>query len=227
MVRYTSKLLPELEYFVKGENPKLLIHSGTHGDEYEIIDIVKDCVEKYKNNLPDFIFVPIVSPSAVMNKTRINGNRHDLNRIFFSDSTDIEVLENIKILNGHKFDLFVSFHEDPEFHDYYVYDEGLGLEESKRVLEHNKKIKGLGINLLNGVDDPNDSHLGTHFVEGYKKFVVAKDIKKTGMISSWAISEGITVETLVPEIPGKLKLIQKSLIIDTFFRDVLKIENNQ
>ena len=58
MKRKVSVRLPSFEYFIKGKNPKLLIHSGTHGDEFEVIDIVKKCVLKYEDKLPDFVFVP-------------------------------------------------------------------------------------------------------------------------------------------------------------------------
>lgn len=227
MIRKTSDILPELEYFVKGNNPKLLIHCGTHGDEFESIDIVKKYVEKYEVNLPDFVFVPVVSPSAVKSRTRFNKNGKDLNRIFFSDSTEIEVRENANILDNYKFDLMVSFHEDPENDSYYIYDEGLDINESVRVLAHNQKIKQLGMKLLNGVDDPNDPHLGHKFVDGYNKLVIPKDYKNNGMATVWAIAEKKTKNSLTAEIPGKLSIKQKEIIVDTFFRDVLKTEESQ
>lgn len=221
MVQKVSELLPSFHYFVKGENPKLLIHSGTHGDEYEVIDIVKKCVLKYEGKLPDFVYVPVVSPSAVGAKTRMNNNGSDLNRIFFSDSDDIEVQENIKAIKDYKFDLMVSFHEDPELPFYYIYDEGTDKNETEKVIKHNQKLQSMGINLLNDVDDPNDPILGIEFVNGYRKFVVSDEFKNSGMITSWAISNNIVKDTLVPEIPGKADLKQKELIIDSFFTDIL------
>lgn len=221
MVKKTSKILPDFHYFVKGNNPKLLIHSGTHGDEYEVIDIVKKCIEKYEDKLPDFVFVPYVSPSAVSSKTRMNNNGSDLNRIFFSDSKDFEVQENIKAIKDYKFDLFVSFHEDPELPFYYIYDEGKNLAETARVINHNQKLQSLGVNLLNGIDDPEDPTLGAEFTNGYRKFAVSKEFKNSGMITSWAIINDIVNDTLVPEIPGKADLKTKELIVDTFFRDIL------
>lgn len=221
MQRKISKILPGFEYFEKGTNPKLLIHSGTHGDEFEVIQFVKEAVEKYEDRLPDFIFVPVVSPSAVSMKTRSNNNGKDLNRIFFSDSKDFEVIENIKIIKNHKFDFCITFHEDPEYFDYYIYDEGTNLEESKKVLANNQNIKNLGINLLNGVDDPSDPDLGSVFVDGYKKFVVSETENTTGMLTSYLITEGITKRILAPEIPGKLNLKQKEMIVDQIFRDLL------
>lgn len=221
MIKKISSVLPNFYYFVKGENPKLLIHSGTHGDEFEVIDVVKKCVEKYEDKLPDFVFVPYVSPSAVSSKTRVNNNGSDLNRIFFSDSKDIEVQENIKVIKDYKFDLFVSFHEDPELPFYYIYDEGTNPNETANVVKHSQKMQSLGVNLLNGIDDPEDPTLGTEFVNGYKKFVVSKEFENNGMITSWAIINDIVGDTLVTEIPGKADLKIKELIVDTFFSDIL------
>ena len=221
MVKKVSNVLPDFEHFVKGENPTLLIHSGTHGDEYGVIDIVRKCVEKYEDRLPDFVFVPKVSPSAVKAKIRVNSNGFDLNRIFFSDSKEIEVIENIKALDGYKFDTMVSFHEDPVLEEYYIYDSGFDLNESEKIKSHNQKLKKMGFKLLNGLDDPDDPNLGYEFKEGYRKFIEGKDDKSNGMITVWAMVEKGVNECLVPEIPGILSMEKKELIVDTFFKDLL------
>lgn len=221
MIKKFSETLPDFEYYIKGPNPKLLIHSGTHGDEYEVIDFVRKAVEKYENLLPDFLFVPVVSPSAVRARKRFNVNGKDLNRVFFSDSTEIEVQENIKVLNNYKFDLMVSFHEDPDFLDYYIYDESKDERISNLVLKHNQKLKELGVGLLNGVDDPNDPHLGHMFVEGYAKFEHTEEEVHDGTATLWAIVESKASDCLVPEIPGKLDLSKKELVVDSFFKDIL------
>lgn len=221
MIRKISEKLPELEYFVKGDNPKLLIHSGTHGDEFDVIDLVKKAVEKYEGKLPDFVFVPMVSPSAVQNKTRVNKNGKDLNRIFYSNSTEIEVQENIKVLEGFCFDLVVSFHEDPEFNTYYIYDESQDELISEKVLNHIEIIKNLNVKLLTGLDDTNDPHLGHAFVEGYSKFHYPDERVADGTVTLWAYSENKTKGTLTPEIPGTLNLSEKDMIVDTFFKHVL------
>lgn len=221
MIRKSSDILPELEYFIKGDNPKLLIHCGTHGDEFESINIVKRCIEKYEDRLPDFVFVPVVSPSAVFAKTRVNSNGKDLNRIFYSDSEDLEVKANIKILNDYKFDLFVSFHEDPLTDEYYIYDSGYSLDESEVIKRHNKKLKKMGIELLNGIDDADDPDLGFEFVNGYKKFIEKKEELNNGMITVWSMLEKDVQTCLTPETPGLLGLSKKEAIIDSFFKDVL------
>ncbi|HLD92433.1 MAG TPA: succinylglutamate desuccinylase/aspartoacylase family protein [Patescibacteria group bacterium] len=221
MVKKVSNVMPDFEYFVKGDNPTLLIHSGTHGDEYGVIDIVRKCVEKYEGRLPDFVFVPVVSPSAVKAKIRVNSNGFDLNRIFFSDSKEIEVIENIKALDGYKFNLMVSFHEDPVYEEYYVYESSFESGESEKIKNLNQKLKGLGIKLLNGVDDPDDPSLGFEFVEGYRKFVVDKNNKSDGYITHWALINAGVKTAFSVETPSKLSLEKKELIVDTFFKDLL------
>ena len=221
MIKKCSETLPDFEYYIKGQNPKLLIHSGTHGDEYEVIDFVRKAVEKYENLLPDFLFVPVVSPSAVGARKRFNGNGKDLNRVFFSDSTEVEVQENIKILDGHNFDLVVSFHEDPETHDYYIYDEGQRGDISQKVLNHIKLLEKNSITLLNGFDDPNDPHLGHEFKDGYLKFDHSFVNEPDGTVTLWVYTEKKTKGILVPEIPGKETLNKKEFIVDSFFKEIL------
>jgi len=205
----------------KGENPKLLIHVGTHGDEHDIVSLVFDAVEKYKDKLPDFIFVPEVSPSAVVARTRVNYSGKDINRIFYSDSKDMEVVENIKIMRGNRFDLMVSFHEDLPVKEYYIYDSGFKISETDAVLKHNKKLQSHGTGLLNGLDDSDDPALGYEFKDGYRRFTEKEGTPSNGMSTVWAMSEGIVKESLTPEIPGKLSIEEKRFIIDSFFSDIL------
>ncbi len=221
MIKKASDTLIDFEYYIKGKNPKLLIHSGTHGDEFEVIDLVKEAIVKYEDLLPDFLFVPYVSPSAVKHKIRFNSSGLDTNRIFFADTDEIEVMENIKILKHHTFDLFVSFHEDPESEEYYIYDSGLDKIDNIFVKQHNFFLRSNGIKLLNGLDDVNDPSLGYEFKDGYRKFIETNGMTNNGMTTVWAISEGIAKNCLVPEIPGLLDIKQKELIVDSFFLNVL------
>ena len=212
---------PHFNYFVSSENPKLLIHSGTHGDEGGVIQHVKAALEKYESLLPSFVFVPEVSPSAVKLKTRVNSKGNDLNRVFLSNSEDEEVRLNIEVIKDKKFDLFVSFHEDPEYSDYYVYDFGYGEEKNKLVLEHNEFLKKQGVGLLNGVDDPTDPKLGYKFVDGYNKFAYVKKDVDSGNIAAWVLNRDIAKNCLFLEIPGKADYQTKEIIVDSFFREVI------
>jgi len=207
-------------YYISGENPRLLIHTGTHGDEFGVIEIVKKAIEKYEGMLPDFIFVPEVSPSAVAKKTRNNWADRDMNRSFFAHRDDPEVKVNIEVLKNRHFDLFVSFHEDHEFeNEYYIYDVGRGRTENKLVLKHNRVLKERGIRLMNGVDAPEDPNLGYMFVDGYKKFEHKNDTDHG--IAGWIMDTKIAEEYLMPEIPMKADIKTKEMIVETFFEEII------
>jgi hypothetical protein len=210
-----------LSYFVSGDKPRLLIQAGTHGDEYEVTECVLKAMRKYRDVLPPFIFVPIVSPSAVAKKTRANGLGHDMNRSFFSDSGDPEVEQNLKIIQDGRFDLFVSFHEDPTQNQYYVYDIAYHDRPNELVMKHNQRLKSQGICLLNGVDDPDDPDLGYLFTDGYNKLAFPTGHPDNGSISSWVFNRQITKEYLLPEIPGRVDLDVKHFIVETFFSEVI------
>lgn len=213
--------LPGFEYFIFGDDPKLLIHSGTHGDEYEVTDYVTEALKKYEKDLPAFIFVPKVSPTAVAQTTRTNHLGNDMNRKFFSDSMDPEVIANIEIIKDKIFDLFISFHEDPLESNYYLYDVGYRETDSEEVLKHNLILKNRGIELLTGIDDAEDSTLGYEFVEGYKKFIHPAKYHDDGTISAWVLNRHIAEDYLLPEIPGKADEKTKRFIVDSFFSEVI------
>lgn len=221
MKKFVSKTIVGHEYYIKGKNPKLLIHTGTHGDEFEVIDLVKNAISKYEHLLPDFMFVPYVSPSAVKNKIRFNSSGLDTNRIFFSDTDEVEVMENIRILESHNFDLLVSFHEDPVGEEYYIYDTGISGDENSVIKNHNLFLRSQGIKLLNGDDDTHDLSLGYTFKDGYRKLTESTGLNNNGMIAVWALSENKAKVCLEPEIPGMLSLSLKEFIVDSFFLNVL------
>ena len=211
----------DFHFFVSGDSPKLLIHSGTHGDESEVTEYVTMALQKYSKELPDFIFVPEVSPLAVKRGTRNNYLNHDMNRKFFSDSNDPEVRANIEVMMGNKFDLFISFHEDPSGPDYYLYDVAYRKATNERVLIHNQLLKRHGVGLLNGVDDPEDESLGYVFSEGYHKLDFQQSSLDDGTISAWVLNRHIADEYLLPEIPGKADLKTKRFIVESFFTEVV------
>lgn len=221
MIRKTSQVLPGFEYFIKGDNPKILLHAGTHGNEYESIDFVTECIKKYENLLPNFIYVPKVSPSAVKLKTRKNKNGLDLNRAFFDNENDVEVRVNISILQKFKFDLMITFHEDPEKDEYYLYDEGYTFPLYTKIVKYHEKLSQMGIKLLNGIDDPYDPHLNFKFLNGYRQFKFSKEFKNNGSITGWLLSQKRVNDTLTVEVPGKGNLKIKDEIIDSFFINVL------
>lgn len=209
------------EYYTHGTSPRLLIHAGTHGDEYESIDLVTECIKKFESQLPPFIYVPHVSPSAVKQKTRLNGDGQDSNRIYhMNNSLDQEVIWNQQIMMMGEFDLAVSFHEDPVYEEYYIYDESNRDEESALILKHNQFLAQNNIKLLTGLDDMYDPYLGSHFINGYKKFIFDNS-KDEGEVLNWGMKKGIIKHALIPEIPGLCNITEKLFIINSFFEMVL------
>jgi len=97
-----------ITYWIKGKNPNLLISSGMHGDEYQVIDLVFKYLRKNYRELPDFLYIPHLSPSAVKKGTRKNKFGHDLNRSFLKRATDKEALTVKRILSKRKFTLFID-----------------------------------------------------------------------------------------------------------------------
>ncbi|MBI3385339.1 hypothetical protein HY030_04060 [Candidatus Gottesmanbacteria bacterium] len=95
----------KLDYFIHGQDPKLLLDSGTHGDEYDIIPLVENSVKKYLNQLPSFIYIPQISPSSVALKARNNKDNLNINRSYFTNSEVEEIKAVQKIIENYHFDL--------------------------------------------------------------------------------------------------------------------------
>lgn len=200
-----------IEYFVHGAHPKLLIHSGIHGDEHEVIRSVEHAVETYKERLPDFIFVPRVSPSAVIQRTRTNKNGLDLNRQFFPESREDEVLANMQIVRGSHFELLVSFHEDREYSQFYMYDSGIFVGHPTWEKARDR-VRSCGVSLLNGLDDAGDPTLGYEFIDGYGHCPLPEE-GTDGSFEYWAQREGIVDHWIMPEVPTAIKTRLKDEIV--------------
>lgn len=211
------------ESYLYGEKPELLILSGMHGDEYEVIGCVKEVVTKNIKRLPSFLYIPEVSPSAVGRRKRTNEEGLDINRIFFDDSKNVEVRLIFKILEGRRFHICLDFHEDPEFQDFYLYDAfGQDLEGTGILKKLKEDIRSLGLGLLNGIDDPDDPILGNVFKDGYKYFPPEKPyVNKDGRFEAWAFSKGNVKRFLNPEIPGKISLALKRKVVEIIFEDLV------
>ncbi len=208
----------QIPYFVRGGSPTLLLHSGTHGDEYGVIESVKKAVEKYEERLPDFIYVPVVSPSAVAKRTRQNGDGVDLNRSFFDDTNIGEVEANLAIVRDLSFELLVTFHEDTDLESgFYVYDYGNRLNERREWTEFKEKMNEMGVGLHCGKDDPYDPDLNYLFTDGYTTY----DLPNRGAFDTWAVENGVAKKAATPEIPGRLSQILKDRIVDLFFQKFL------
>lgn len=213
----------ENESFARGEKPGLLILSGKHGDEYEVIGCVKEVIAENIERCPSFLFIPKVSPSAVRRRRRTNEEGKDINRMFCNGTKSAEVRLIFKILDGRQFSTCLSFHEDPESSQFYLYDVfGPNLEGTNILKKLRKEVKSLGLGLLNSVDDPDDPVLGNIFKDGYKHFLSQKPYTNIdGTFSSWAFSKGIIERYLNPEIPGKIPLGLKKKVVEAVFDNLI------
>ena len=211
--------LESVEYFVHGDSPKLLIHSGTHGDEYESIPLILKFIKENIERLPDFVFVPNVSPSAVKLKTRRNERGIDINRSFSNKATDPETLANMKIASLYNYETCVSFHEDPGVNYFYIYDSGI--VDDKTLSAIREEISNMGIELLSGFDDPTDPALGYKFEKGYRRFPNKHNDINNGTFWGWAMEKGRIKNMIIPEIPGETSKSNKEKIISLIFNSVL------
>lgn len=171
--------------------------SGTHGNEYHIIPAVTKAVQKLSLNLPDFMYIPEASPSAVALKTRENECGHDINR-GFSELVDSEVNSLKEVLSTLSSVIAISFHEDLESQEFYFYDTHcLG---SLQLEGFRSRVRALGVPLRTGIDDPDDPALSYMITDGYVDHVCTLS-GKGQFIEDWAINEGLFSRFLTFEIP--------------------------
>ena len=208
-----------IEYYVHGKSPKLLIHSGTHGDEFESIPLILKFIKENINRLPDFVLVPMVSPSALGLKTRKNERGIDVNRSFNDNATDSETIANMKIASLYGYETCVSFHEDPGVNYFYIYDSGIIGENALATLR--KEISNMGIALLSGIDDPKDPALGFKFEKGYRRFPNKHSDINDGTFWGWAMEKGKIKNMIIPEIPGATSKSNKEKIVSLIFENIL------
>lgn len=213
-----------MRLITKGEQPTLGLFSGIHGDEWQIIGSAEKAITQLSAQLPDFLFVPECSPTAVAQKTRLNGEGIDLNRSFIQYPTSTEALTILKILQSHRFKLCVDFHEDVEHAGVYLYDTD-DIEGSKNLTVFRDQVTQIAP-LYTGLDDERDPQLGGQVYKGYR---VVRPPKKDyqgnhiyeGFIDLWAMIEQKTQRWITLEIPTGLTQQQKDQIVLIFFQTLV------
>ncbi len=194
--------------------PKLLILSGVHGDEREVISCVKKYLTSHKQL--QYMYIPEVSPSAVSKKTRLNAYGKDVNREFFDPPQDPEAKALMEKVSSRHFDLALDFHEDPDLEkEFYMYDSGR--LPDKELALFRKKIQATGAVLLTGIDDPLDAHLGFHITEGYISTAQETLPQNAGFSATWLLTHNIVDRSFVIEIPGKASAELKQKLVDAIF----------
>jgi hypothetical protein len=206
----------DITYFVRGSHPTLVIWSGTHGDETEVTECVTDYIHRHEQDLPDYIYIPEVSPSAVAQKTRRNKHGRDLNRHFRDESIDEEAQTIMDIMRPFSTPLGITFHEDPDrTNSFYLYDSSVMTEEE--LVRYRFAIRETGAKLYTGIDDPADKDLSLHIEEGYISTTIEPQEIDTGFSMRWLIEHNVSKRVFNPEIPGKANMKLKQKLVDATF----------
>ena len=207
--------IDETPYHVRGAKPKLLILSGTHGDEPEVDICVARYIDTHQSELPDYVYIPKLSPSAVELKTRHNKYGNDLNREFIHSPTDPEVITAMKILEPFSFSLCIAFHEDPDRRtSFYMYDTHHMLDA--QLLTYRNAIIKTGAKLFTGIDDPADEKLALDVEKGYIHTPILGK-HDTGFSMRWLIVDNKAKRVFNPEIPGRADKDLKQRLVDNIF----------
>jgi hypothetical protein len=195
--------------------PVIAFLSGTHGNEHEVIPILEETLTHFASKLPPFVYIPIVSPSAVKQKTRRNKNNNDMNRIYNDQSEDEEMQELTKILSPHSFTYVFDFHEDPEYDSFYLYDTG---NISQTIWsKFSDKMQSIGVRLFTGYDDPHDPVLNQYISNGYIGAPDSNTSPSSGTAWDYMYEKGICERMLTIEVPGPISLQAKKNVIETVF----------
>lgn len=210
-----------IDYYQKGRDPNVLFVAGLHGDEAKIIGPLTEFLHSSKDNLPDFIYIAQMSPSAVAASTRTNNNGLDLNRHFLPGATDPEITAMMSFLTQLRFQVAIEFHEDTEVDEFYFYDSNQLMDsEIQKIREHLVRNK---IKLYNGIDDENDEILGNNIIDGYLPYSPDSNPPDNGFFSDWLIENRITRRVFTVEVPQSTSDPDKIRIIHSFTNNILQV----
>jgi len=196
----------------------ILLLSGIHGDEYEVISSITKYlkVNKEKRNL--FLYIPKVSPSAIKHKTRNNKNNIDINRSFLNNTKDSEILALKNKLKGFSFSAAFAFHEDCDRkNEFYMYSSHN--INPQIFLNLKKQLNAINISLFNGIDDPSDPVLNNPIHNG----LLVSPIKKEGKGTLWPwLQKNNSITYCIDfEIPMKASQCIKDRLIYILFETLI------
>ena len=194
-----------------------MIWSGTHGDETQVTECVTAYIEKHQQELPDYLYIPEVSPSAVERKTRRNKHDRDLNRHFHDNTIDEEAIAVMEIVQKFSVPLGITFHEDPDRRtSFYMYDSDM--MSADELVQYRAAMTTTGAKLYTGIDDEEDENLGLHVEKGYISTTIDPHEKEMGYSMNWLVEHRVAKRIFIPEIPGKGDMPLKHAIVDGVFK---------
>lgn len=209
-----------------GANPTAFFVSGIHGDEHEIIDIVRKTLDEKVGTSPHVFGAQArvleAHPQAIFQKSRKNGDT-DLNREFVGkerpDHPQAKLLADTLLEHDTVHTLF-SFHEDPEEQRFYLYhqaarDDAGDMDTYIASLVDTlvSRVESEGVPLYDGIDDID---LGYLVKRGF--CAVASDAMHDNTFEMWALQKDLHKHpnirrTFLFEIPGKLSVARKEMLV--------------
>ncbi len=209
-----------------GNKPAAFFVSGIHGDEHEVIDIVRKTLDEKIGTSPNVFGsharVLEAHPQAITQKTRKNGDI-DLNRQFVPkerpDNPQAKLLADCLLEHDAVHTVF-SFHEDPEEHRFYLYHQATRDDSGDMDAYIETLIDGLvshvesaGVPLYDGIDDID---LGYLVRRGF--CAVASDAMHDNTFEMWALQKDVhkhpaIQRTFLFEIPGRLPAFKKEMLV--------------
>lgn len=215
---YESNYLGDpIRYYQHGDDPKILIIGGFHGDESELNDVLSRVLSEKLHSMPDFLYIPVASPKAYKRGKRNalqEGDEYDLNRSFLQETPIWEAGALMEFLQRYKFNLCLTFHEDDNHNGVYYYDTE-NIEGTVFLDNLRQALENTGVPLHDGIDDPTDKKLGYMVQNGFCYQPINPEERK-GFFEEWAVSQKIVERSVNPEIPPSATLDQKMTLVKIF-----------
>jgi predicted deacylase len=199
---------------------RILLISGIHGDElsgphilFEFLQKIEQCPEL------EFEFLPFLNPSGFLKGTRENEDGKDLNRWFFDKPKKDEPKECSLIkefFDSESYDFLISFHEDPEIEDFYLYNDTNHEKDSPLIQSIFETVNSFGVEFYNGVDNDEDGMLSEN---GY---IGPSPTDGEATLEAYLLRNEKVKEALTIEIPGLLDLEKKIALGKAILETILK-----